>query len=244
VLTFKMAYQMSNGENSHALGESVDSLLEKTATLNSSFDNNGFQEALQNVCQQQVGKNLPIWPRGLKTATRPALDKSPQQAISASISATFGRPWNAEQNDPGLFISTAEMHPTQVNYVSEAMAQMSPELMAAASTVALAPAAAPVVPMKPPAMMMQMPPKASATAPDSDCGFSDPNFSVWRIPACMVKSLAGIPQSKNFFTDHSRYFYLLCWLGIILLVVFLFKKFLIQKPPQQLNPVFFPPQYE
>jgi len=239
-----MAYQLENSDSGHALGESVNSLIEKTATLNTSFSNSGFQEAVQNVCVSKPGINLPVWPRGLRNYTRPSLEKSPQAPISASISATFGRPWNAEQNDPGLFISTAEMRPTAVNYVAEAMAQMSPELVAAASTVNLG-AAAPVLKMMPP-----MPPPKFATAaainnpPDADCGFSDPGFSVWRIPACMVKSLAGISSSKNFFTDHSRYFYLLCWLGVILLVVFLIKKFMVQTPSQQLNPVFFPPQYE
>jgi len=235
-----MAYQLQNSDSGYALGESVDSMLEKTAELNTSYSANGWQEATQNFCMQRPGVNLPIWPKGLKLATRPQLDKQKQAPISALISATFGRPWNAEQNDPGLFIATEAMRPTSVNYVSEAMAQMQPELMAAASTVS----AAPTVPMKPPAMMMQMPLKASATAPDADCGFNDPGFSVWRIPACMIKSLAGIPQSKNFFGDHSRYFYLLCWLGVILLVVFLIKKFLVQTPSQQLNPIFFPPQYE
>lgn len=233
-----MAYQISNGDNSHALGESVDALVEKTATLNTSFSNSGFQEALQNACVSKPGINLPVWPRGLKYGTRPASSKAPQQAISAQISENFGRPWNNQQNDAGLFISTEAMKPVEVSYTAEAMAQMSPELVAAASTVNLAPPAP--AQMRP--MMQPMPPKqaTSASPPDAECGFSDPNFSIWKIPSCMVKSLAGISSSKNFFTDHSRYFYLLCWIGVILLVVFLFKKFLIQKgvPPQ--NPIFFP----
>lgn len=230
-----MAYQISNGENSHALGESVDALIEKTATLNSVFDNNGYQEALQNVCQQQIGKNLPVWPRGLKYGTRPASSKAPQQAISAQISENFGRPWNNQQNDAGLFISTSQMKPVEVSYTAEAMAQMSPELVAAASTVPV------VAPTRP--MMQPMPPPKFATTPDvnADCGFSDPNFSVWRIPKCMITTFGGISSSKNFFTDHSRYFYLLCWLGVILLVIFLIKKFLIQKgAPSPQNPIFFP----
>jgi len=229
---------MSNGDSSHALGESVDSLMEKTATLMTTFDSNGFQEALQNTCQQSPGKNLPVWPRGLRDYSRPSLDKAPQAPISAQISASFGRPWNADQVDSGLFISTAEMKPTPVNYTAEAVAQMQPELVAAAVSTVKGHSAA--VPMK----MPTMPPAPKATqspAPDADCGFSDPNFSIWKIPKCMFTTFGGIPQSKNFFMDHSRYFYLLCWIALLLLIVFLIKKFVIQRSQ---NPVFFPPQYE
>jgi len=220
------AYDMSKQPG--PWGISVDEQIDRTAQLNTTFDNNGFQEALQNRCLMKPGMNLPIWPKGLKTYSRPQLDKPSQQNINARIPAEFGRPFLPDQEpiDSGLFVPTDMMRTVSVNYPEGGLLPpptQNPKLPSGAlAQKKNAPAA----------------PKTSSND-DTECALNHSSFNISKLPGCAVKSMGAlfnalghwkdVPGSTfldklgHAFMDNSRLFYLLVWIVLLLCCVLLVK---------------------
>lgn len=218
------AYDFS--KQGSAWGISPDALIDKTAQLNTSFSNNGYEEALQNRCLMKPGQNLPIWPKGLHTYTRPQLEKPSQQNINARIPLEFGRPFLPDEKpiDSGLFVPTSEMRAVPVNYPEGGILP-------------------PMIPPSPAPQMTAPEKKNASVAPllndDSQCALNNGKFSLGQLPQCSVKSMAAlvnafghwkdVPGSSFFdklghaFMDNSRLFYLVVWIVLLLCCVLLVK---------------------
>jgi len=233
------AYDMS--KQAGPWGISVDEQLDRTAAFNTSFDNNGFQEALQNRCLMKPGMNLPVWPKGLHTYSRPQLDKPAQQNINARVPLEFGRPFLPDQEpvDSGLFVPVAEMQETvAVRYPEGGIlppAPPAPQVLPQAAAMAAA---------------VEKKKSTATTSDDSQCALNHGSFSLNKLPGCSVSSMAALFQAlgnwkavpgssfweklKHAFTDNSRLFYLMVWIVLVLLCLLL-AKVLFKKPPQEVN---------
>jgi len=186
-------------------------------------------EFIQNTC---AGGPYPKWPKAITTFDRGVLDKPAQPDVAPEVWNAYEKPFIRTIPDPRVipFMPGTNQHPIQDG--SQTPLDLGagtpipvPPVFRTGGGASLPPAPAKKKAVAPPKLPADLLPPSSCA-----CEFSDPQFKISNIPACMVQSASDFfyylfhtkelpdPKFQNLFMAKNRLFYLLIWL--ILIIIF------------------------